>query len=99
MTRRALLIVAALLLGCHPRLPAHRVTTTTDGAPCPKTMALPSARDVCDGLFTRTGLACVRCAAPACVDQTDVVYCIRGTDCGADPLCSSADPSISRATQ
>jgi hypothetical protein len=86
-------IATLLVFGCH-----HRQTVKQPAAilACSPSMALPRPEDVCNGMFTNSGLACVHCAAAACIDRVDSIYCIKGSDCGLDPLCVHLDATSVR---
>lgn len=55
---------------------------------CPASMTV-SYSDICDGMFTRSGLACAHCTgADSCYDKVDSVYCARGkVGCLQDDTC------------
>jgi hypothetical protein len=48
-------------------------------------------------MFTKEGLACVRCLVAACVDTVDRIYCMRGNSCIGDPLCSPVQVMFSQS--
>lgn len=79
-------LLALLILSCAP-LPAPQAPPRQ--ALCPA--ILPSADEVCEGLFTSGGYACLACAsAQGCFDEADMVYCAQG-GC-SDPLCGRLQP-------
>ena len=90
---KLLLGLAGLLAGC-PR-PTPPVAVPGVVAPAPALCSTGrdvSPEDVCDGLFTTEGLACVRCeGAGGCVDPEVVVYCATGP-CALDPRCGRGAP-------
>jgi len=93
------------LCGCPPKPPI--VTNVPDVKPSDMagadsaTPAIPACttaaqlkqEDICDGFFTKDGLACARCSnVKGCMDSTLVMYCATGP-CAYDPACSyAADP-------
>lgn len=98
---RSLALVVLLLAGCPKPLPPVSdpqlaIPLTVDGAgPCPPGTA-PGTEDVCAGLFTSEGFACVRCAgAIGCVDVSSMVYCAAGP-CLDDARCSGPSASTRR---
>jgi hypothetical protein len=89
-----LVLIATLsLFGCHPKQPVRQPTSTAE---CSPSMVLPRAEDVCDAMFTKSGLACVHCAAAACIDRVDSIYCVKGSDCSSDPSCIHVDATTVR---
>jgi len=84
---RKLLPFLILLAGCPPKPPVPP-PTPTGGIPLCSVAANPKPVDVCPGIFTPQGLACVRCdAASSCVDRETMIYCVSGT-CLSDRVCS-----------
>ncbi len=75
----ALTLTLNLLTGCPRPVPRPAPPPSTDPGmpPCPATEA--TSAEVCDGLFTDEGLACVRCpGATGCLDVPTQVYCTEG---------------------
>lgn len=93
---RTLISIAVLMLcACPPRPnpnpnPPQPLAQDLAPAPmraCPAELAV-SPSNVCGGLFTAEGLACVNCpGASGCLDEVDVVYCVAGA-CTADSRCA-----------
>lgn len=80
------LLIGATLVAC-PRPTPQPVTIPNTPTTCAS--ASPVTEDVCDGLFTVDGYACVRCPdATGCIDAVDGVYCTNGP-CTEDPRCAS----------
>lgn len=84
----AAVLLALLALGT---LGACRLPTppgpSTDAPLCDPYLPLPTVADLCDGLFTSEGFACVQCPGyGACVESTDVLYCTNQYGCN-DPAC------------
>lgn len=80
---------AAWLLGGCPPLPGPSGPDPATWAPTPPCgpLVVPTTEDVCDGIFTATGLACVRCKGHAgCIDVPDQIYCVSGS-CFSDRRC------------
>lgn len=104
MIRTALLSVALLIIctgaGCPPKPTPQDLGPPRDLAAigdlavpagvgaCPIGMPLPVATDVCDGLFTAEGFACVRCEAGGCMDTVDKMYCVMDS-CSSDKRCAA----------
>lgn len=66
----------ALLCGCPRPLPPP--ISSVPGMPTCG-MTSPTADDVCLGLFTPSGLACVQCpGVSGCYDAELAVYCVAG---------------------
>ena len=55
---------------------------------CPTTTVAVYS-DICDGLFTASGLACAHCTgSSACYDSVDSIYCAKGAaGCLGDTAC------------
>jgi hypothetical protein len=101
--RLLLVVIAGMLMGagCPPTPTPHDMGPPADMAvmldlavpagvlACPVAMPLPTASDVCDGLFTNTDgtfYACVRCEAGGCMDTVDKMYCVVSS-CSSDKRC------------
>jgi hypothetical protein len=86
---RGLALMVALA-ACPPR-PNPPVRAAPDMAPSipvcvPARNVTPA--NVCTGLYTADGLACVNCpGAAGCIDDIDSVYCITG-GCLSDGRCA-----------
>jgi hypothetical protein len=96
---RAAIVIALVLVACpspqktiSPTAPTDGPSRVSDMAPLyptcslPDGGALPTYKDVCDGLVTRDNRACVRCPSEHnCLELPDKVYCV-ASDC-SDPMC------------
>jgi len=101
----ALPLSLLVLCGCPPKPPIVAPIPTTEAqdmsqpdntapaVPACSTAAQLKQEDICDGFFTKNGLACARCSnVKGCVDSVLVMYCATGP-CAYDPVCSyAADP-------
>jgi hypothetical protein len=86
MRAAATLLLLLFSAACPPKPPTPPASLPTDAGAC-AVPAAPTASDVCDGMFTAAGYACVRCPnVSGCVDTTLQVYCA-APSCAADPLC------------
>lgn len=93
-----LFFIGMSFLCCKPAPPP--VQHAPDGPiaiPNCAVVTMPRTEEVCDGMFTDDGLACVRCPiVGGCIDTLDQVYCIGKGGCLDDPLCHREQPKTRR---
>jgi hypothetical protein len=95
----ASVLVLAALASCTPNPPHIQpvkppsIEPQIDIKECPpKTSSLVD--NVCDGLFTPEGLACVRCfGGEGCYNKPEIVYCVTGA-CLEDAKCRYHPPDL-----
>lgn len=88
MKQLCMVVLCLATLGCpRPPTPTPPIGPPKTVENCGPGLQLPTVDDVCDGMFTPEGLACVRCPnAQGCLNTFDVVYCVVGT-CNSDTRC------------
>lgn len=91
-------VLFLLLSGCKPAPPIKPVKPPSldpqiNIQECPpKTSSLVD--NVCGGLFTQEGLACVRCyGGEGCYNKPEIVYCVVGA-CLDDSRCKYVPPDV-----